>query len=140
MVGEFIKVDHTDTQLIEDFLRNAGKSTETFRYFQKRPLSIVANHLYTCVYSIDATIVGYGHLDKEGENVWLGVAIAHDFTRKGIGRQVMNHLLEKARELKVRELRLSVDSSNTRAKNLYEDFNFTKFAVDNDIEFYKRSI
>jgi ribosomal protein S18 acetylase RimI-like enzyme len=140
MVEKFIKVDRTNTELITAFLQNAGRSTETFRYYKSRPLSIVSNHLYTCVYSVDDSIVGYGHLDEEGTDVWLGVAISGDFIGKGIGKKMMHHLIEKARELEVAEVRLAVDSTNYRAKRLYEQFNFSKSEATGDVELYKRRI
>jgi ribosomal protein S18 acetylase RimI-like enzyme len=140
MVEKLIPINDTNVELITTFLQNAGRSTETFRYYQNRPLDVVRNHLYTCVYSVGDLIIGYGHLDEEGKNVWLGVAVSDYFIGKGIGKKIMYHLIEKAKELKIAEVRLSVDSKNLKAKRLYEKFNFLRSEVKGSIEFYKRKL
>ena len=56
---------------VKQFLSNAGKSLETFRYFAKRPLSAMENHLLTLLALDGNTPIGYGHLDKD-ENGHLG--------------------------------------------------------------------
>ena len=113
---------------IELFLTLAGKSLITFRYFDKRPVSIINNHLVTLVAedTSSSEIVGYGHLDPEGDKVWLGVAVAEGNEGKGIGGEVVRKLKEHAQYLQLSNIYLSVDEDNRSALVLYQKEGFQK--------------
>jgi RimJ/RimL family protein N-acetyltransferase len=109
---------------VRDFLGNAGSSLDSFRYFDKRPLEIIENHIVTLVAMIDEQVVGYGHLDPENNIIWLGICVVPSFQGKRIGRRIMKELLKKAHALSVKEIALSVDIDNKAAIQLYENFGF----------------
>lgn len=113
------------TALVERFLEIMGDSASGFRYFAKRPLSVIANHLVTLLI-LDSTgdPVGYGHLDPENGTVWLGACVAEGHRGKGLGKAIVGRLLSEAIMRGVRTVSLSVDEDNTKAMSLYYKFGF----------------
>jgi ribosomal protein S18 acetylase RimI-like enzyme len=120
----FVPVDTTNTYLLEQFIQRAGKSLETFRYYSKRPFSIVRNHLCTWVIEEGGQVEAYGHLDREGNTVWLGIAVTFTARGKGFGRKMMQRLMESGKDLGIPVIRLLVDNENRVAIRLYERFGF----------------
>lgn len=120
----FIRVDAANTFLVERFVQRAGRSLTTFRYFAKRPFSVVGCHLCTWVIEERGQIEAYGHLEREGETVWLGLAVSEQAQGKGLGREMMQRLMDSAHALGLQVIRLSVDNSNQPAIKLYEKFGF----------------
>jgi ribosomal protein S18 acetylase RimI-like enzyme len=105
---------------LDEFIKNNTIGTTTFRYFSKRPYSVIKNHIYTCMYYDGDKCVGYGHLDKEGENIWLGVLVSDTETGKKIGGKIVDDLIMSTNL----EISLSVDVSNNRAIHIYEKKGF----------------
>lgn len=134
---ELIKIDLSNSYLIKDFLKNAGDSLTTFRYYKKRGLEAINNHLVTYIGSVDSSIVAYGHLDKNDEIIWLGIAVAESYKGKGYGKIMMNHLISFAKKNRLPRINLSVDSDNISARSLYETFGFVQQKVEHDICYYR---
>jgi len=118
------KILQAKEKLIDGFLKNAGQSLNTFRYFKNRPIRIIENHECTVVLSKTDLIVGYGHLDKEKDKTWLGICIAEQERGKGCGKIIMKYLIEYARDHGIKKIYLTVDSENTTAISLYEKYLF----------------
>ncbi len=137
MVDPFITINSENISLLSAFLDNAGGSLKTFRYFDKRPLSSISNHLYTTVYMFEDQPVGYGHLDQEGDVVWLGIAVKEGLTGKGIGKKIMDKLLQKGRKLEIKKIRLSVDADNTPAVKLYKQLGFEQIKEAGNILYFE---
>ena len=116
---ELINITKKNRTLVTSFIENAGESLTTFRYFESRPISILDNHLVTYVLKIEDQIIGYGHLDKEEENIWLGIAISSKFKGQGLGQLMMQALIASAKILSLKEITLAVDKINEKAINLY---------------------
>lgn len=119
------EVSKLNSFLIKEFLNNAGKSLNSFRYYKTRPIEIIKNHLTTAVLIEVDKVVGYGHLDNENGSVWLGIAICESQTGKGLGKLLMEFLVNRADMLKVEFVRLTVDKNNEKAIKLYFDFGFS---------------
>lgn len=120
------------TQLLEVFLSTLGSGEESFRYFKKRPLTVIANHLITVLLIDDNQIpVAYGHLEKEGKFTWLGIAVAEKVQGNGFGRIMLQHLLNYAKMQGEEFISLTVDKTNYKAIQLYEHFNFSREAETN---------
>jgi len=83
------------------------------------------------------SVIENGHLDKEDDLVWLGIAVTQDHLGKGIGKKLMNHLIEVAKKLKLNEITLPVDEDNDPAKRLYENYGFKKIRSSENVDFYK---
>lgn len=123
--SEIKVLSKSDTEMVRSFLSNAGSSLNSFRYFEKRGLDVIKNHLVTCVLMNNNTPVGYGHLDQDNDKVWLGIAVAEEFKGKGFGTHILKFLLTKAKENKLPTVCLTVDVSNETAISLYKRLGFT---------------
>lgn len=119
-----VDVYSDNTRLIKEFLDGATESIKSFRYFENRPLSIVSNHIKTVIAIYDNQPVGYGHLDKDLNDIWFGIAISDNFKGKGIGKKIMSYLINYADCSEIIELKLSVDINNVIAINMYKKFGF----------------
>lgn len=129
------KINDDNISLIKIFLDNAGNSLNYFRYFTKRPISIIKNHIVTGVILLNLEPVGYGHLDLDTDKIWLGIAINEKFNGKGLGTLMMNFLISTAKIHKIKEIYLSVDKNNEAAIKLYTKFKF-KIIKESDELYY----
>lgn len=86
---------------------------------------------YICrVIEIGALVVGYGIMSYgAGEAHLLNVCIADAYRCRGIGRRVLQHLLQLAAGAGVREAFLEARPSNTPAIRLYQSLGFTQICV-----------
>ena len=132
---DIIKIDDNNKELIRLFLNSAGSSLKTFRYFNKRALSVINQHLITCLLKENDCYIGYGHLDYDNENIWLGIAIIENSTKKGYGSVILNYLLDFALNANIKVINLSVDKSNINAIKLYTKFNFKKTFENDTIQY-----
>jgi len=82
------------------------------------------------VAQVDANIVGMatlarGRLDKNRHTAHLGMVILKEFRGIGIGKAIMNYLIEWARKQEgLEKICLTVFSTNKAALNLYQKFGF----------------
>ncbi|SOD95106.1 GNAT family N-acetyltransferase [Spirosoma fluviale] len=124
------KYQHIQTEnidLVKDFLLELGSGAESFRYFDKRPVETVLKHVLAVVLTDETNKpIAYGHLDREGENLWLGIAVAEKAQGLGLGKKVMEYLIKYAQNKKEKSIALTVDKNNLRAIKLYEHYNFVR--------------
>ncbi len=113
-----------DHDKLQSFLDSAGASLVKFRYFKSRGFDVLDNHLLTILYMDDRDAVGYGHIDKDNETIWLGICVAETHTGRGIGKSIMQYLNDFQDEMQIDELMLMVDWDNKRAIELYNKFEF----------------
>ncbi len=59
---------------------------------------------------------------------------------KGIGKRLMDHLIEEAERLGLPKLYLSVDEENNSAIKLYKQFNFKPIEKRDKILIFKREL
>ncbi len=72
-------------------------------------------------------VVGYGIMSAAvGEAHILNICIREDYRRYGLGRMLLNHLLELSRGHKASTVFLEVRSSNLGAYRLYEEEGFSE--------------
>jgi ribosomal-protein-alanine N-acetyltransferase len=85
---------------------------------------------YDCwVAEIAEEIVAFGIISlvpKVGESHILDIAVRSDWQRKGIGQQMMQHLLQIAAEKQAWYVMLEVRKSNQNAINLYLKLGFNE--------------
>lgn len=93
--------------------------SDSFRYFDKRDFSVIENHKYTCLYTLNGNCIGYGHIDQEDDKDWLGIFISENYRGRGLGKIIMYDLISKSDIIY-----LSVDSDNDNAINLYKKMGF----------------
>ncbi len=113
-----------DLEVLSEFIKTAGDSLKTFRYYEKRELSIISNHLLTILLFLNDKPIAYGHLEKEGNKTWLGIMVAESEKGKGYGKFVMSHLISFCKKNKLVSIYLSVDKNNINAIHLYKNFGF----------------
>ena len=121
---EQIKNSKADIKKLESFIENSKENQTNFRYFLNRDLSVVANHRYTILLKIDQEYLGYAHLDREDDDVWLGISISKKIQCLGFGNILMEDLISYAKRTNLKKIKLSVDFENAKAENLYEKYGF----------------
>lgn len=86
---------------------------------------------YTCrVVDIAVTVVGYGIMSTgAGEAHILNLCVRTDLRNRGIGRRVLDYMLERARAAGMLEAYLEVRPSNLAAIRLYQAAGFEQVGV-----------
>ncbi len=75
-------------------------------------------------------IVGYGGFWKTGdEGDIINLAIHPDLRSRGLGRKLLEFLLNRAKKSGIKRLVLEVRSRNANAQKLYASFGFSPIAV-----------
>jgi len=140
MTEDSYKLLYATPEMVQSFCEAAGDSLKTFRYFTSRPFATIANHLVTYIITQNDNKMAYGHLDPEGDNVWLGICVAEDYLRQGYGEKMMQHLLSYANRNEVPSIILAVDKSNLSAIKFYNKFGFTQQNCSKEVIFMKREV
>lgn len=124
LAGKCIIIDSTNQHLLIEFISKLGSASNTFRYFNNRSLDCLKNHLVTIAIQLDNHFIGYGHLDYENGNIWLGLAVLPKFQSMGYGNYLLTVLLQQSKKRSISQIVLTVDKTNESAINLYHRFNF----------------
>lgn len=130
----FLKLDYKnpeDLKSLSTFINENKQNQNTFRYFNSRSFEIIKNHLVTFLLMENEKCVGYGHLDKEGNDIWLGVMVDHKQRGKGYGKMITEKLIEHYNG----KIVLSVDKPNEIAIKIYKSLGFKLFK-ENDAVFF----
>ena len=116
-----------DKKVISKFIENMGKSSDTFRYFNKRSVDAIDNHLLTCVFNEENINypIGYAHIDYDGEKFWFGVCVSDGFSGRGIGKELSKYIISEYFKMKEQDLFLSVDKVNDVAIRMYSKLGFS---------------
>ena len=131
----YLSINHENIHHLKNFIDNIGTSSKEFRYYSYRnPDEVIDNHLVTFLLC-DIVAVGYGHLDKEDDRVWLGICVKDDQCGKGYGKKIMKKLINSYDG----DIWLSVDADNERAINLYKLFSFNIISEDDTVVYMKRN-
>ncbi len=138
--GEILEISNDNYTALSAFIESLNEEQESFRYFKTRGREALENHLFTFLALQDNTPVGYGHLDGEAGVVWLGVVVKQEYQGKGLGMRIVEFLIEKAKELELPAIQLSVDNSNERAINLYNKIGFELLQKKDAISIMKKRI
>jgi RimJ/RimL family protein N-acetyltransferase len=124
-------IKYATEQEILKFLSISPKSQKTFTYFQKRPINIIKNHIVTLLgYDTKNTAICYGHLDPHNNDIWLGICVADEYHSKGYGTKMVEALIKQAISKDILRLSLSVQKTNTVARNLYKSLGFIEEKED----------
>ena len=86
----------------------------------------LANGHHYLVALDDEALVGYGGLAVSGPGeAWVNnIAVRRDHQRQGIGRRLLEALLEQARDHEARTVLLEVAADNKPAQTLYDTYGF----------------
>jgi GNAT superfamily N-acetyltransferase len=158
---QFVQVKYPDVKLLQQFIEQAGSSLKAFRYFQKRPLEVIKDHLCTFLLMDNEVPAAYGHLDvsdeatigshcgekgekpktdppagEAGKTIWLGIAVAEKYVGLGLGVMMMNQLISFGKQQGVKQIKLSVDNDNEKAIQLYKKLGFELLEKKEAFGFY----
>ena len=85
---------------------------------------------YCCVAELDHIVMGYSIMSTgAGEAHVLNLCVAEEYRCRGIGTQLLGHLLEFAKGLGVNDILLEVRPSNTTAIRLYQSQGFSQIGM-----------
>ena len=128
----FLKINKKkDFCILTDFINNLTKEKQSFTYYNNRKFSVVLNHEFTYLLLADNNkAIGYGHIEKEGNDYWLGIVISEKHQQKGHGVSMMNKLIQECITSKIYRITLSVRKKNDKAINLYNRIGFSIFRED----------
>ena len=85
---------------------------------------------FYCVAKAGGKVLGYvGMWMILDEGHITNLAVASAYRRQGIGRALLQHLVEESKKLGIRYLTLEVRRSNLSAQLLYEEFGFVRTGV-----------
>lgn len=89
---------------------------------------------YSCwVLVNEQEIIGFGLLScTVGEAHILNLIIESKWRRQGLGKSMMQHLIQVAKMLSADIVYLEVRSSNTSARNLYKSLDFIEIGIRKD--------
>lgn len=133
---KFLPITKNHTDILSLFLETAGSSKTTFRYYEKRKIEdVLENHLLTVLLLVNEIPVAYGHLDRDGNNVWLGICVKENELGKGYGKLMMKKLISSYSG----DIVLSVDRSNDTAISLYLMFGFLVYDSTDKVFYMRRT-
>ncbi|MDF2878015.1 MAG: ribosomal-protein-alanine acetyltransferase [Clostridia bacterium] len=99
-------------------------SKESLRQEVENPLAFYS------VAVVEEKIVAYGGLwAVMGEGEITNIAVQKACRKKGIGKELLGDLIERARQNQVFSITLEVRSSNQAAQSLYEAYGFIAIAI-----------
>ena len=82
------------------------------------------------VMTLDDAVIGYGIVMlSPGEAHILNICIDPDYQRKGLGRYLLQHLVDNATKVDVDMILLEVRRTNTEAQQLYQSEGFHELGV-----------
>lgn len=124
----------TDLKKLQKFLDENQIGRKTFRYYEKRDLKVINNHICTILFEDNGESIGYGHLDKENDVVWLGIMVGDNLKGKGYGKKILSQLITKINN----DIFLTVDKDNHSATSLYKKFGFV--IIEEKKHYYKMNL
>jgi len=120
-----------DLQILQKSLEKSTTGTKKFRYYSTRNFEIIKNHIITFLYYDNGECVGYGHLDNENGEIWLGIIVFDEYIGKGYGKKIISSLIESYSG----PISLTLDVTNIAALNLYLSFGFK--IIEKNKNYYK---
>ena len=121
-MSDIIEITENNNYLLNDFLNNSIPGT--FRYFNKRSINVIKNHIITLILIDDNLPVGYAHIDYDDDKYWFGVCILDNYQGKGYGKKIMEYIFNHERIKNIDNIYLTVDKVNYIAISLYKKYNF----------------
>jgi ribosomal-protein-alanine N-acetyltransferase len=87
-------------------------------------------HHYLVATQDDGSVLGYGGLAVVQDEAWINnIAVRREAQRRGIGRTLLDALINEARRSGVRQVLLEVAEDNEAAQRLYAGYGFEAIAV-----------
>jgi hypothetical protein len=81
-----LEITENNICLLKDFIYN-NKLPNTFRYFNKRTIDVIKNHLITIILLDNELTLGYAHIDFDDNKYWFGICILENYQGMGNGKK-----------------------------------------------------
>ena len=120
---DIIEITEQNKVLLNNFILN-NKLPDTFRYFNKRNIDVIQNHLITIILVDKELPIGYAHIDFDDNKYWFGICILEKYQGNGYGKKIMDYIFNNEKIKYIDKIYLTVDKINDVAINLYIKFNF----------------
>lgn len=137
-MNEIIEININNIYLLQKFINN--NLPNTFRYFNKRNIKCIENHILTILMLENNNPIGYAHIDYDDNKHWFGICILQEYQSKGYGKKIMEYIFNHKKIEKIEEIFLSVDINNNRAIKLYNKYNFNIVDKNNIYYIMKKNI
>ncbi len=111
---------------------------------------IKSGNRYVFIYKINGEFVGEGALvldtgdpdyTVQGKRVYLSrMVVKKEYRNQGIGSEIIEFLINKAKEMGFEEMTVGVDKDNSAALHLYKKYGFTNVlfdGADENSEYFK---
>jgi ribosomal protein S18 acetylase RimI-like enzyme len=121
---DIVEITEKNTNLLYNFILN-NKLPNTFRYFNKRNIDVINNHLITLMLVNEELPVGYAHIDFYDNKYWFGICILEKYQGNGYGKKIIEYIFNNDKIISIDKIYLTVDKINNVAINLYTKFGFT---------------
>lgn len=87
-------------------------------------------HHYLVASEDDGSVLGYAGLAVGQDEAWINnIAVRRDVQRRGIGRALLEALINEARRSGVRHVLLEVAADNVAAQHLYAGYGFDSIGL-----------
>ena len=128
LVEAFFKQMSGETRALFD--RNSYNYNVAMRYFD----GTEANKVYYLA-EHDGVMIGYVYLsDIDKSVIWLGIAVHENYKGRHLGRKLMQHAMDYARENKKGGILLTTHVVNLRGQGLYDRMGFERIGMSNSGE------
>ena len=134
---EIIEININNINFLQKFINN--KLPDTFRYFNKRNIKCIEDHILTIIMLEHKKPIGYAHIDYD-KKYWFGICILQEYQSKGYGRKIMEYIFNHEKIEEIGEIFLSVDVNNDKAIKLYKKYNFNIVEENNIYYIMKKYI
>ena len=117
-----------DLETIKDILQTEFDEFWTYEILQQELLS--NNSKYIVAKSLDNIIVGFAGIKIILDTAELmNIVTKKSFRANGIGKLMLEYLINMCKNGKIKTLNLEVNSQNTIAINLYKKYNFKEIGL-----------
>ena len=117
-----------DLETIKDILQTEFDEFWTYEILQQELLS--NNSKYIVAKSLDNIIVGFAGIKIILDTAELmNIVTKKSFRENGIGKLMLEYLINMCKKEKIKTLNLEVNSQNTIAINLYKKYNFKEVGL-----------
>ena len=117
-----------DLETIKDILQTEFDEFWTYEILQQELLS--NNSKYIVAKSLDNIIVGFAGIKIILDTAELmNIVTKKSFRANGIGKLMLEYLINMCKKEKIKTLNLEVNSQNTIAINLYKKYNFKEVGL-----------
>ena len=108
------------------FNRNDGNRRFALRFFEEEPSPRVVRFLA----ETKGRMIGYVFLgDLHTRVPWLGIAVAEDYKGRHLGRRLIQHAHDYARQVGAGGVMLTTSYGNTRGLGLYERMGYERLGM-----------